>query len=127
MQAITQSMNPDYSYTPIGFEADIYVGSSLEGLTDTALIQTTTDIFTIGFDKPGTYYVVAKDPSGTHETPRCCNGNGQFRSVCLCQPLGGRGCDERHAGNFIVHYPMVLQEGDTINDILTELHALRVR
>ena len=26
-------------------------------------------------------------------------------------------------GNYIAYYPMVLAEGDTINDIMTELHA----
>ncbi len=124
MQAITQSMNPDYSYTPIGFEADIYVGSSLEGLTDTGFDSNDNGYFTIGFDKPGTYYVVAKDPSGTHGDAAAVvtvtANSGQYVYVNLSVDAVVMNDMQ---GNFIVHYPMVLQEGDTINDILTELHA----
>ncbi|NLO49311.1 MAG: hypothetical protein GX111_13550, partial [Clostridiales bacterium] len=124
MQAITLNMNHDYTYTPIGFEADIYSGLSLSTLTDTGFDSSENGYFTLGFDQPGTYYVVAKDPTGTYGDATAVvtvtANSGQYVYVNLSLDAV---IQNDKAGNFIVHYPMVLQEGDTINDILNELHA----
>jgi hypothetical protein len=124
MQAQTMNMNPDYSYSKIGFAADIYAGTSLNSLTDTGLDSNENGYFAIGFDKPGTYYVVAKDPTGKHSDATAIvtvtANAGQYVYVNLS--VDGVLMNDK-LGNYIVHYPMVLQEGETINDIMTELHA----
>lgn len=66
MKAFAMSMNSDYTYSPVGFAADIYVGTSIDSLTDTGIDSNNAGNFTVKFDKDGTYYVVAKDKAGTH-------------------------------------------------------------
>jgi hypothetical protein len=66
MQVLAMNMNPDYTYSPVGFAADIYVGKSFDSLTDTGTDSNDLGNFSISFDALGTYYVVAKDKAGVH-------------------------------------------------------------
>jgi hypothetical protein len=63
MKAVTLNMNSDYTYSAIGFEADIYAGASLDKLADTGIDSDEDGYFSLSFDKLGTYYIVARSKS----------------------------------------------------------------
>ena len=124
MQAQTMNMNPDYSYTPLGFVADIYIGTDLENLAPSGIKTDERGYFTISFDHPGTYYVVAKSTTGNYAAGAAIvevsENTGQYVYINLT--VDGEVMTDKD-GNYIAYYPVVLEPGDTINDILTELHA----
>ena len=122
MQALTMNMNPDYSYSPIGYAADIYVGKSLDSLVDTGIDSDDRGYFTLSFDEPGTYYVMARSDSCSDGIAivEVAKNDGNYVYVNLS--VDGKVMYDKE-GNYIAYYPMVLAEGDTINDIMTELHA----
>ena len=124
LRAQTMNMNPDYSYTPLGFTADIYLGTDLDNLANTGVKADERGYFTISFDRPGTYYVVAKSPAGNYADGAAIvevrENSGQYVYINLT--VDGEVMTDKD-GNFIAYYPMVLEPGDTIDDIMTELHA----
>jgi hypothetical protein len=124
MQAKTMSMNSDYTYTPKGYAGDVYVGTTIDNMTDTGIDADERGAFTISFDQPGRYYVMVKSNSSSAgdgvAVVNVAPNSGEYVYVNLS--IDGAVKHDLF-GNYITHYPMVLREGDTVNDILTELHA----
>lgn len=122
MQAQTMNMNSDYTYTPKGFAGDIYAGTSLDSLTDTGINSDSRGTFTISFDQPGKYYVVAKSSSrGTAiGVVNVTESSGEYVYINLS--IDGTVAHGKD-GSYIAHYPMVLHPGATVGEIMTRLHA----
>jgi hypothetical protein len=122
MQAKTMSMNSDYTYTPKGYAGDIYVGKSIDSLADTGINSDEKGVFTISFNSAGTYYVMAKSSAGGDAVAVVNVTDNSGKHVYVNLSVDGQVKYDQN-GNYIAYYPMVLSDGDTINDIMTELHA----
>ncbi len=123
MQAMTQNMNSDYTYTPKAIAAaDIYAGTNLASLTDTGVDTDTKGSFTLSFTQPGRYYIVAKVSGKGNPVAIIDIKENDGSYVYINLSVDGSVKYDK-SGNYIAHYPIAFTPGATVNDILSKLHA----
>ncbi len=123
--AMTFAMDASYNYAPEPFQGDVYCGTSYDSLTDTGVDSNVMGYFNLSFDKAGDYYILVKP----HEEGRCNAALGKVhvdegsgKTVYFNISIDDYVCTDKE-GNYIAHYPVVLDEFDNIGDAILQLHA----